>query len=167
VSTVTLKIKAIKFNATMTYDIKDAEPRSTSHYRQGRLYRPDYARLNYSRMDGEAWQFDGGRLEGWVLKKDGTPSLNNHREPLWRTVSENWPMWVKVAVGNAPEVTEDTRAREAEPCEHLHQAAEMDDWICTDCGVICEDDDPTERDDAAREDDAIDRADTERKERDR
>ena len=102
-TTVTLKIRPVRFEADMSYDIVDAEPKQVTYSRVGRMYRPEILTLHYSRYDGEPWKYDSGKIFGWVLKKDGTQSQNQNTERLWLHDSDDWPTWLKVAVANIPE----------------------------------------------------------------
>ena len=99
----TLKIQPVYFKADMRYEIADAEPRHAPHSRQGRIYQPKILTLHYSRRDGEPWKYVNGKIMGWALKKDGTPSQNTVTEQLWLHDSDDWPTWVKDGISNVPE----------------------------------------------------------------
>ena len=98
---VTLSLKLIRYEASMTFDITDAEPWAVSYSRQGRTFQPESLTLHYSHSDGEPWQYEGGRMFGQVLKKDGTPSQNRHTEHLWRHDSKTWPAWLHSALADS------------------------------------------------------------------
>lgn len=89
-----MKITDVKSTTVKTYrlTVEDGEVRSQPHSRSGREYRVE--RIVVTKKDGNVSRVE---IQGSVLKKDGTASLNDAHESLWS--QRDWPQWLHGVIG--------------------------------------------------------------------